>query len=107
MMLLLVMYNVRSECELMDTIPMRLEWMCFLGYDLDDKIPNHSVLSKARNRWGAMAFKLFLERIVGQWVHAGLIDGSKVFIDASLMEANASNNAVVNQQALSRYLNAS
>jgi len=107
MMLLLVMYNVRSERELMDTIPMRLDWMWFLGYDLDDKIPNHSVLSKARNRWGAKAFKLFFERIVGQCVHAGLIDGSKVFMDASLMEADASNNSVVNQQALSRYLNAS
>lgn len=106
-MLLLVMYNVRAERELMDTIPMRLDWMWFLGYDLDDKIPNHSVLSKARNRWGAKAFKLFFERIVGQCVHAGLIESSKLFMDASLMEANASNNSVVNQQALSRYLNAS
>jgi transposase len=107
MMLLLVMYNVRSERELMDTIPMRLDWMWFLGYDLDDAIPNHSVLSKARNRWGAEAFKHFFECIVGQCVRAGLIDGSKVFMDASLMEANASNNSVVNQQALGRYLNES
>jgi transposase len=106
MMLLLVMYNVRSERELMDTIPMRLDWMWFLGYDLDDQIPNHSVLSKARNRWGAKAFKYFFERIVGQCAQAGLIDGSKVFMDASLMEADASNNSVVNQQALGRYLNA-
>ncbi len=53
MMLLLVMYNVRSERELMDTFPIRLDWMWFLGYDLDDKIPNHSVFSKAHNRWGA------------------------------------------------------
>jgi transposase/uncharacterized protein (UPF0179 family) len=105
MMLLLVMYNVRSERELMDTIPMRLDWMWFLGYDLDDAIPNHSVLSKARNRWGAEAFKSFFERIVAQCARAGLIDGSKIFMDASLMEADASNNSVVNQQALNRYLN--
>ncbi len=107
MMLLLVMYNVRSERELMDTIPMRLDWMWFLGFDLDDKIPNHRMLSKARHRWGAKAFKHFFERIVGQCAQAGLIDGSKVFMDASLMAANASNNSVVNQQALGRYLNAS
>ena len=105
MMLLLVMYNVRSERELMDTIPMRLDWMWFLGYDLDDTIPNHSVLSKARNRWGVDAFKSFFERIVGQCVRAGLIDGSKVFMDASLMDAHASNNSVVNQHRLERYLN--
>ncbi len=31
MMLLLVLYNVRSERELMDTIPLRLDWFWFLG----------------------------------------------------------------------------
>lgn len=107
MMLLLVMYNVRSERELMDTIPVRLDWMRFLGYDLDDAIPNHSVLSKAHNRWGAKVFKRFFERIVGQCASAGLIDGHKLFVDASLMDADASNNSVVNQHALSRYRNTS
>ena len=51
MMLLLILYNVRSERELMDTIPLRLDWLWFLGYDLDHEIPDHSVLSKARVRW--------------------------------------------------------
>jgi len=39
MMLLLILYNVRSERELMATIPERLDWLWFLGYDLDDEIP--------------------------------------------------------------------
>ncbi len=64
MMLLLVLYNVRSERELMDTIPERMDWLWFLCYDLEDDIPNHSVLSKARARWGVDAFKEFFERIV-------------------------------------------
>jgi transposase len=34
-MLLLVLYHVRSERELMGTIPERLDWLWFLGYDLD------------------------------------------------------------------------
>jgi transposase len=34
LMLLLVMYNVRSERELMITVPERLDWLLFLGYDL-------------------------------------------------------------------------
>ena len=59
MMLLLILHNVRSERELMDTIPERLDWLWFLGYDLDDNVPNHSVLSKARNRWGIEAFQSF------------------------------------------------
>ena len=105
MMLLLILYNVRSERELMDTIPLRLDWLWFLGYDLDSTIPNHSVLSKARTRWGVNAFKRFFERIVWQCVEAGLVDGRKLFVDASLVDANASNNSVVDTHRLTRYLN--
>jgi len=105
LMLLLVLYNVRSERELMDTIPERLDWLWFLGYELDSEIPHHSVLSKARARWGVNAFKRFFERIVEQCVEAGLVDGSKLFIDASLIDANASNNSVIDTHSLKRYLN--
>lgn len=100
MMLLLVLYNVRSERELMETIPMRLDWLWFLGYDLDSEVPNHSVLSKARARWGVEAFRDFFERIVWQCVEAGLVDGSKVFVDSSLVDADASNNSVIDTQSL-------
>lgn len=104
MMFLLIFYNVRSEREMVDTIPERLDWLWFLGYDLDDEIPNHSVLSKARTRWGVGAFKAFFERIVSQCVEAGLVDGSKLFMDSSLVQADASNNSVVNMDSLKRYL---
>ena len=107
MMLLLILYNVRSERELMNTIPFRLDWLWFLGYDLDDEIPNHSVLSKARTRWGVRAFKIFFERIVWQCVEAGLVDGRKIFVDTSLIDADASNNSVVDTHSLKKYLNKS
>jgi transposase len=105
MMLLLLLYNVRSERELIATIPERLDWLWFLGYDLDDEIPDHSVLSKARARWGVEAFKIFFERIVWQCVEEGLVDGSKLFSDSSLIDANASNNSVVDTHKLRKYLN--
>ncbi len=104
MMFLLIFYNVRSERELMDTIPERLDWLWFLGYDLDDEIPNHSVLSKARSRWGVGVFQSFFERIVLQCVNANLIDGKKIFMDSSNIQADASNNSVVNNQDIKRYL---
>jgi transposase len=99
MMLLFILYNVRSERELIQTIPERLDWLWFLDYDLDDYIPNHSVLSKARVRWGADAFKYFFECIVFQYAQSGLIDESKMFADASLGQADASINSVVNQHS--------
>ena len=79
MMLLLIQYNVRSERELMNTLPMRLDWLWFLDYDLDSEIPNHNVLSKARTRWGVAAFQRFFERIVWQCVEAGLVEPFFVF----------------------------
>ena len=100
LMLLLVFYNVRSERELMDTVPERLDWLWFLGYDLDSEIPDHSVLSKARQRWGVEVFQRFFERIVWQCVEAGLVDGRKVFLDSSLVEANASKSSVIDTHSL-------
>jgi transposase len=104
LMLLLVYYNVRSERELMETLPERMDWLWFLGYELDSTIPNHSVLSKARKKWGAAVFQSFFERIVLQCGQAGLIDGSKIFIDSSLIDANASNNSVIDTKNLKHQL---
>ena len=104
LMLLLVFYNVRSERELMETVPERMDWLWFLGYDLDATIPNHSVLSKARKKWGVDVFQSFFERIVLQCVQAGLVDGSKIFVDSSLVDANASNNSVIDTKSLKHQL---
>lgn len=104
LMLLLILYNLRSERELMSTLSLRLDWLWFLGYDIEDEIPNHSVLSKARARWGVNAFKKFFERILWQCVEAGLVDGNKPFIDSSLIDADASNDSVIDTQSLKKYL---
>lgn len=105
LMLLLVFYNVRSERELMATLPERLDWLWFIDFDLDDEIPGHSVLSKARSRWGTAAFKHFFERIVWQCVAAGLVDGSKIFMDSSLIQADASKNSIIKMNSLKSQLN--
>jgi len=95
MMFLLFFDNVASERELMRIIPERLDYLWFLGYGLEDAIPDHSVLSKARARWGRAAFEKFFVRTVGQCVAAGLVDGTKIHVDSSLNEANASCDSVV------------
>lgn len=71
MMFLLFFDNVPSERELMAVIRERLDYLWFLGYGLDDDIPNHSVLSKARKRWGKEVFERLFVRSVEQCVAAG------------------------------------
>lgn len=84
----------------MTTLPERLDWLWFLGYDLDSDIPGHGVLSKVRTRWGLEVFQSFFERIVFQCVQAGLVDGRKIFMDSSLIDADASNNSVIDTKSL-------
>lgn len=95
MMFLLFYDDVSSERELMRVIAERMDYLWFLGYGLDDEIPNHSVLSKARRRWGVEVFESFFMRIVSQCIAAGLVDGKKIHMDASLIEANASKDSVL------------
>ena len=95
MMFLLFYNDVASERELMRTIPERLDYMWFLGYGLDDDVPNHSVLSKARRRWGVEVFESLFVRIVEQCVSEGLVGGEKIHVDASLVDANTSKNSVI------------
>lgn len=95
MMFLLFYDNVASERELMNVIPERLDYLWFLGYGLDDEIPNHSVLSKARGRWGEEVFARLFIRSVEQCVAAGLVSGDKLHVDASLIRAHASKDSVV------------
>ena len=89
MMLLLFLDDIKSERERMRIIPERLDYLWFLGYGLDDQIPDHSVLSKARKRWGKEVFVSLFSRVVQQCVEAGLVEGHKIHVDASLVDADA------------------
>src|ERR1041385_3774824 len=95
MLLLLFVDNVASERELMSVIPERLDYLWFLGYGLDDEVPHHSVLSKARARWGEEVFRELFVRTVEQCVAAGLVSGERLHIDSSLVRANAARDSVV------------
>jgi len=89
MMFLLFFEQVPSERALMARMPARLDWLWFCGYDLDDVIPNHSVISKARKRWGPEVFTQFFLRVLDKCIQAGLVDGALVHIDASVLTADA------------------
>jgi transposase len=95
MMFLLFFDDIASERELMEVIGERLDYLWFLDYGLDEKVPDHSVLSKARARWGKEVFESLFVRTVAQCVDAGLVDGKKLHVDASLIEADAAKESVI------------
>jgi transposase len=85
---LLFLEKVKSERQLMTQLPLRLDWLWFCGYDLDEKTPHHSVISKARRRWGSDVFIEFFQNILQQCIDAGLVDGEMVYIDSSIIDAD-------------------
>gem|GEM_PF-103987 len=89
LMLVLFLEQVRSERALMEQMPYRLDWLWFCGYDLDEDVPHHSVLSKARRRWGPDVFVKLFQRVLAQCVEAGLVDGRLVHVDGSVIRADA------------------
>ncbi len=90
LMFLLFYERVRSERELFRQLPLRLDWLWFCKLDLDDEIPNHSVLSKARRRWGLEVFERIFMHVLEQCAAAGLIDGETVYADSTVLKADAS-----------------
>lgn len=107
-LLVLVLYNVPTERALFRDLAMRIDWLWFLGYDLSSALPNHSVLSKARKRWGAEVFYQLFARTIEMCMRAGLVDGRDMLADSSLVDANASVDSLfrvaekVAQSAMSR-----
>ena len=65
-----------------------LRWR--LGYDLHEPLPDHSSLTRIRERFGLSVFRRFFERIVQMCFEAGLVWGEELFFDATKVEANAS-----------------
>jgi len=86
---LLFYENIKSERALASQLPLRLDWLWFCDYDIDDVAPNHSVISKARSRWGVDVFTSFFENVLNQCIEADLVDGQTIHIDSSTIDANA------------------
>src|SRR5215208_1775132 len=69
----LVMFfeGLRSERELMKVAADRLSLRWYLGYDLFEPLPEHSSLTRIRERYGLLTFRRFFERIVEECIEAG------------------------------------
>ncbi len=67
----------------------RMSFRWFLGYDIDEPIPDHSVISKNMKRFGADLFHELFDRTVRQCIRSGLVGGKLVHIDSATLKANA------------------
>ncbi len=93
--LILFFEGLRSERRLIETASLHLAHRWYLGYDLDEPLPDHSSLTRIRQRLGLVIFERFFEHVVQLCQQAGLIWGRELFFDATKIRANAALGSVV------------
>jgi transposase len=96
------LYGITSERRLMDEIQVNLAYRWFLGYDLDEATPNHSVLSKARARFGPEVFEEFFRQSIELCRKAGLLSEGPVYVDSTLVQAAASMDSLARRDELAQ-----
>ncbi len=104
----LVMFfeDLRSERQLMRVVADRLSLRWYLGYDLHEPLPDHSSLTRVRERYGLEVFRGFFDRIVEMCVEAGLVWGEELFVDSTTVGANAAKAALVPRFAAREHVGA-
>jgi transposase len=93
--LILFFEGLRSERKLLETASLHLAHRWYLGYPLDEPLPDHSTLSRTRARLGRPVFQRFFERVVELCQEAGLVWGKELFFDATKVRANADVDSLV------------
>jgi len=76
-------------------VNLAIRW--FAGYRLHESLPDHSSLTRIRQRWGAECFKQIFQRTVKMCIEAGLISGELIHVDATLIRADVSWDSIVLQ----------
>jgi transposase len=82
--------GVVHDRRLMREAQVNLAIRWFAGYGLNERLPDHSSLTRIRQRWGAERFRRIFERTVLECVKAGIAKGEVVHVDASLIRADVS-----------------
>src|ERR1700752_267934 len=84
-------FGIRSERALCREVGVNLAYRWFCGLSIEDKVPDHSAFSHARNErfLDSDIFRIVFERVVGACIGAGLVGGEGFAVDASLIVADA------------------
>jgi transposase len=102
----LVMFfeGIRAARQLMRHAADRLSVLWYLGYDLNEPLPDHSSLTRIRERYGVDVFRRFFDAIVEQCQQEGLVWGKELYVDATKVKANASLDSLKPRFAVEAHL---
>ena len=100
MLLVGYVFAIRSERALCREVQVNLAYRWFCGLSIEDKLPDHSAFSRARNERfrDSDIFRGVFERVVEACIAAGLVGGEGFAVDASLIAADANKQRSIRLQ---------
>jgi transposase len=91
MLIIGYVFAIRSERAICRDLQVNLAYRWFCRLSIEDKVPDHSVFSRARHERfrESNALRRVFERVVEACIAAGLVGGEGFAVDASLIAADA------------------
>ncbi len=104
------LYGMEGDRELCREVHLNLAYRWFCRLSLHDAVPDHSSMTRIRDRFGEATFTEIFEQLIARWREEGHIRGRRIVADASLVEADAAIDSMVerddadpNARALKHY----
>ena len=95
LMLAGLLLGIVHDRRLMREAQVNIAIRWFIGYGLHERLPDHSSLTRIRQRWGEARFREIFQRTVAACLDAKIATVEVVHIDASLIRADASWESLV------------
>jgi transposase len=93
--LIMFFEGIRSERKLVETASLNFAHRWYLGYALVEDLPNHSNLTRIRQRFGITIFERFFERIGDLCQESELVWGAELYVDATKVRAEPDVDSLV------------
>ena len=100
MLLVGYLYGVKSERRLVQKVYLTIAYRWFCGFELTEKISDHSTFSKTRLRkWNeSRLFQKVFWEIIRRCVKSDLVDGKELAADGTYLPANVSKDSWIDTE---------
>ena len=90
MLLVQYLYDIDSDRGLCEELGYNLAYRWFCRLPLEESVPEHSSMTRIRDRLGEPVFEAIFQRVIELCKEKGLVKGRRLMADGSLFSANAS-----------------
>ena len=92
--------NINSDRKLIEYCSNCLDIRLFIRYDLDEKLPWHSTISRTRQLYGEEVFLELFRKVLSLCVQKGMVRGKRQAVDSAFIKANASMDSLIEKDVV-------